>query len=79
MFGQVYDKTQLLQGIFIDATNAVIYEKTGKQNRKWEDPNIVVGIFVQSAKSLSVEYQNFDWLPVRSGTINWLSPDPYAL
>jgi hypothetical protein len=46
----------LLQGIFIDATNAVIYEKAGKQNRKWEDPNIVVGIFVQSAKSLSVEY-----------------------
>jgi hypothetical protein len=34
MFGQVYDKTQLLQGIFIDATNAVIYEKAGKQNRK---------------------------------------------
>jgi hypothetical protein len=79
VLGQVYDKTQLLQGVFIDATNAVIYEKTSKQNRKWEDPNVVVGIFVQSAKTLGVENQNFDRLTVGSGTVNRLSPDPYAL
>ena len=56
MLGQVYYETKLLKCVFIDATNAVIYEKTGQQDCQGENPNIMVGVFVKSTQTLSVEY-----------------------
>jgi hypothetical protein len=56
MLGQVDYETKLLKCVFIDATNAVIYEKTGKQDCQRENSNIMVGVFIKSAQTLSVEY-----------------------
>jgi hypothetical protein len=46
VFGQVDNETELLEGVFINTSYAVVYEKTSEKNCQRKNPHIVVGVFV---------------------------------
>jgi len=46
VLGKVDNQTKLLESVFIDATHAVIYEKTSEQDCQGENSDIMVRVFV---------------------------------
>lgn len=47
VFGQVDNEAEVLDGIFVDATDGVVDEAGGEEYREGENADVVGGVFVK--------------------------------
>jgi hypothetical protein len=79
ILGEIYNQRQVLDGVFIDASNAVIDEARAQKNSKRKDFRVVRGILIKSSNTLRVEDNDVDGIPLLSLSYDGFSPDPEPL
>ena len=79
VFGKINNQREVLNSVFVNASNAVIYEARAQKNSKRKDFRIVFGILIKSTDPLRIKNYYVDCISFLCLPNDWLAPDPEPL